>query len=672
MTSPGPLLILVASLIGQGTPPPAKPADFRLQDHRGLWHSLDDARGSKLVVLAFLGTDCPLAQAYAPRLAELARAYEGKGVAFFGVDSNELDGPVAIGRFASAHALPFFLLKDVGNELADRIGADRTPEVFVLDESRAVRYRGRVDDQYALGVHRPAPTRRDLAEALDALLAGKAPASTRADAAGCRIGRVGKPKGSATVTYAKDVAPILRGRCVACHRPGEIGPFSLTDYRQAAGWAGMIAEVVDEGRMPPWHASPDHGQFANDARLTPEEKRTIAAWATAGAPEGNPADLPPPADFAEGWRIPKPDLVVEMPREVEIPAEGAFPYQHVVIDPKLTKDVWVKASQVRPGNPSVLHHLVVYVLPPGAKGLDAAGGDFLAAYAPGMPPRVLPEGVARLVPAGSRLLFQIHYTPRGTRQVDRSRIGLTFADPSTVHKDLKSGMAIDFRLQIPPGSADYTAKADYKFDQAAVLYSLMPHMHLRGKSMRFEAEYPDGRREVLLDVPRYEFEWQNIYVLAEPKTMPEGTVIHCEGHFDNSAENPNNPDPKRRVTFGEQTEDEMLVGYFNYALKNQDVALGAPTARPIDDDLYEVTFRYRPEARSRTVELVGTFTEWAIKPLPMSGPDAKGRYTAKITLPAGTHEYKYFVDGRRYLHDPGNPEQSGFYHNSAIKLGPAR
>ena len=393
MTSPGPLLILVASLIGQGTPPPAKPADFRLQDHRGLWHSLDDARGSKLVVLAFLGTDCPLAQAYAPRLAELARAYEGKGVAFFGVDSNELDGPVAIGRFASAHALPFFLLKDVGNELADRIGADRTPEVFVLDESRAVRYRGRVDDQYALGVHRPAPTRRDLAEALDALLAGKAPASTRADAAGCRIGRVGKPKGSATVTYAKDVAPILQGRCVACHRPGEIGPFSLTDYRQAAGWAGMIAEVVDEGRMPPWHASPDHGQFANDARLTPEEKRTIAAWAAAGAPEGNPADLPPPADFAEGWRIPKPDLVVEMPREVEIPAEGAFPYQHVVIDPKLTKDVWVKASQVRPGNPSVLHHLVVYVLPPGAKGLDAAGGDFLAAYAPGMPPRVLPEGM---------------------------------------------------------------------------------------------------------------------------------------------------------------------------------------------------------------------------------------------------------------------------------------
>ena len=587
---------------------------------------------------------------------------------FYAVDANQQDGPVAIGRFADAHALPFPILKDVGNDLADRLGAERTPEVFVLDESRAVRYRGRVDDQYAIGVHRPAPTAHDLADAIEALLGGRPVATPRTEAAGCKIGRASKPEGKGDVTYSKQVARILQDRCVSCHRPGEIAPFSLTDYRQAAGWSSMIAEVVDEGRMPPWHASPVHGKFANDARLTPDEKRALDAWVAAGAPEGNPADLPPPARYPEGWRIPKPDLILEMPEAVEIPAEGVMPYQNITIDPKLTKDVWVRASQVRPGNASVVHHLVVTVIPPGAKGSDESGGDFLAAYAPGMPPRILPEGVARRVPAGSKLKFQLHYTPKGTKQVDRSKIGLCFADPSTVRKDLKSGMALDFRLRIPPGAADYVSRADFRFDQAGILYSMMPHMHLRGKSMRFEAEYPDGRREVLLDVPRYEFDWQNLYVLAEPKVMPEGTVLHCEGHFDNSADNPNNPNPKRLVTFGEQTKDEMLVGYLNYALLEQDLTQGGPAVRHLDDGKSEVTFRYKPDVPAKTVALVGTFTGWKDKALPMVGPDAKGFYAAKVVLDPGSHEYKFLLDGDRYRHDPGNSEQSGFFHNSLVKL----
>jgi peroxiredoxin len=667
MTCQGPTLLLIASMLGHSAPEPASPADFRLQDYRGSWHSLGEARESKLVVIAFVGTECPLAQAYAPRLAELAGSYQKRGVAFFGVDSNEQDGPVAIGRYASKHAIPFPIVKDVGHSLADRLEAERTPEVFVLDEGRAVRYRGRIDDQYALGVHRPAPATRDLADALDALLAGKAPKAAKTVASGCLIGRGGKTA-DGSVTYSKDVAPILQARCVSCHRPGEIGPFSLTDFRQAAGWSSMVAEVVDEGRMPPWHASPDHGKFSNEARLTSLEKKTIADWVKGGSPEGNPADLPPSVAYAEGWRIPTPDLVLEMPKDVEIPAEGSIPYQHITIDPKLTKDVWVRASQVRPGNPSVLHHLVVYVLPPGVKSINETGGDFLAAYAPGMPPRTLPDGVARKVPAGSKLLFQVHYTPRGTKQVDRSRIGLTFADPSTVRRELKSGMAIDFRFKIPAGAPDFVSKAEYRFDQSALLYSLMPHMHLRGKSMRFEAEYPDGRREILLDVPRYEFDWQNLYVLAEPKAMPEGTILHCEGHFDNSADNPNNPNPAKPVTFGEQTQDEMLVGYLNFALQDQDLALGAPTARPLEDGKFEVTFRYRPEAPVKKVELACKFLGWEKNLRSMSGPDLEGRYSVKVTLPAGSHEYKFVLDGSRYIHDPGNPEQVGFFHDSLLKL----
>src|SRR5262249_48131904 len=241
---------------------------FRLQDHRGAWHTLDEARDQKVIVLAFVGAECPLAEAYAPRLAEVARHFEKRGVSVFGVDANQQDGPVAIGRFAERPGLPSPILTALGNGLADRLGAERTPEVFVLDESRTVVYRGRVDDQYAIGIHRPAPTRHDLVDALEAVLAGRPVATPRTLAVGCKVGRATKPAEGGAGTYAGRVSRTLQAHCVPCHRPGEIAPFSLTGYRQAAGWSSMIAEVVDEGRMPPWHASPEHGKFANDARLS--------------------------------------------------------------------------------------------------------------------------------------------------------------------------------------------------------------------------------------------------------------------------------------------------------------------------------------------------------------------------------------------------------------------
>ncbi len=655
------------ALIGSGEP--AKPSvGFRLQDHRGAWHTLDEARDRKVVVLAFIGTECPLAEAYAPRLAEVARDFEKRGVGFFGVDSNQQDGPVAIGRFAEKHGLPFPILKDIGNDLADRLRAERTPEVFVLDESRAVVYRGRIDDQYAIGIHRPSSTRHDLVDALAAVLAGQPVAAPKTDAVGCRIGRVTKPAQAGAVTYAKRVARILQSHCVTCHRPGEIAPFSLTDYRQAAGWSSMIAEVVDDGRMPPWHASPEYGKFVNDARLSADEKKAIRDWVAAGSPEGDPSDLPPPPRFVEGWQIPRPDLVLEMPREIEIPAEGSMPYQLVEIDPKFAHDVWVRASQVRPGNPAVVHHVVVLVLPPGVEKIDEAGGDFLAAYAPGMPARVMPDGVAKRIPAGSKIVLQLHYTPRGTKQVDRSRIGLLFAEPAKIDKELMSGMALNLRLQIPPGMRDYVSRADFRFSQPSLLLSLLPHMHLRGKSMTFVAEFPDGRREVILDVPRYEFDWQNLYVLDRPMPMPEGTILHTEARFDNSADNPNNPDPARAITFGEQTWDEMHVGYLNFALADQHLGLGAPTSKRLDSGQYEVTFRHSPGGSATSVALVGTFTDWKERPLAMTGPDAQGAYSTTIVLGPGSHEYKYLIDGDTFRQDPGNSESAGFFHNSLIRL----
>ena len=286
-----------------------------------------------------------------------------------------------------------------------------------------------------------------------------------------------------------------------------------------------------------------------------------------------------------------------------------------------------------------------------------------------MPPRILPEGVARLVPAGSRLMFQVHYTPRGIPQTDRSEIGLVFADPKTIRKEMTAIAAINMDLSIPAGSADYEAEADHRFNQDTIVYSLLPHMHLRGKSFRFEAVYPDGRREVLLDVPRYEFEWQNVYVLAQPKLMPEGSVLRCLARYDNSEGNPSNPDPKRTVTWGEQTHDEMLVGYVEVALADQNLALGEPTVQKRDDGRYDVTFRYRPPAGTASVYLAGGFNDWKPTALKMDGPDKSGEFQTKLTLDAGTHEYKYVLDGTKWRHDPGNRRQVGYYHNSVLELG---
>ncbi len=546
------LAVLAAPLIGE-TPAerktlPDKPiASFTLRDFRGATHALDDYADKKLVVVVFLGTDCPLANRYATRLAELVKEFAPKGVAFLGIDANRHDSIAKIAQLAKDHKVSFPILKDVGNTVADQFAARRTPEVFVLDGKRIVRYRGRIDDQYGIGYTRPKPTRRDLAIALEELLADKAVSRPETEAEGCRIGRVKRPAEQGTVTYTKHIAPLLQKHCVSCHHAGSLAPFALTSYRDAAGWSETIQEAIEDQRMPPWHANSKYGRFANDNRLPKEEKQLIDQWVKNGAPRGDPKDLPPTPPLEEGWRI-KPDVVFTMPKPFTVPAEGTVAYQYFTVDPGFKEDKWVCASEARPGNRAVVHHLVVNVQPPGSKpfGPQNFPFDFLAGGAPGSPPLQLRDGEAKLIPAGSKLVFQVHYTPNGTVQTDRSRIGLMFADPKTVRKVIRSEVAINYRFRIPPGAANHRVEADYRFGQDSILYALFPHMHLRGKSFRFEAIYPDKKREILLDVPRYSFDWQNQYILAEPKRMPEGTILHCTGVFDNSADNLSNPDPRRR------------------------------------------------------------------------------------------------------------------------------
>ncbi len=545
------------SLLGKPAP------EFQLKDADGQQLALADLSEAKLVVVMFLGTECPLARLYAPRLNELAEHY-GKDVRLVGIDSNMQDSPQEIARYVSEHGISFPVLVDPDNVVADKFAAARTPEVFLLDEERVVRYHGRIDGQYLPGVQKTKNPRRDLAIAIDELLAGKSVSQPEAEAVGCFIGRKLEPQES-EVTYSNQIARLFQDRCVECHRPGEIGPFSLTSYDEALGWGETVREVVDQGRMPPWFADPKIGHFENDARLSDEEKELINKWVEAGCPEGDPADLPEPRQFAEGWNIPEPELVLAMAdKPFQVPAEGVVDYKHFTVDPGFTEDKWMVACEARPGNRSVVHHILVFLQSPGGE-IELLRGSLLAAYAPGSPPRATDPGMAKRIPAGSKIIFQMHYTPNGKPQEDISTLGLSFCDKSDVKQVVESGWVINFAFAIPPGNPDYKVASKHKFEEDRLLLGMTPHMHVRGKSFRYEAIYPDGTKEVLLDVPHWDFNWQIDYLLAKPKLMPKGTVLRCEAHYDNSADSPTNPDPTKWITFGEQTWDEMMIGWFTTA-----------------------------------------------------------------------------------------------------------
>ncbi len=519
------------------------------------------------LVVVFLGCDCPVARLVAPRLARLSRQFEPQDVAFLAIDANSQDSLSKLAQFARTHDIPFPVLKDVGNVVADQFGAVRTPEVFLLDEQRIVRYRGRVDDQYLVGKQRPHATREDLKLALEESLAGRAVSIAETEAVGCHIGRLppAQPPGSSSqpaVTYSNQIARLFQAHCVSCHRDGEIAPFPLTSYDEVQGWGETIREVVEQQRMPPWLANPKYGNFANDCRLNEAEKQSIYDWLDAGAPEGDRSQLPEPRAFSVGWQIPPPDQVVFIADQpVDVPAEGMVKYQHYLVDPGFKEDRWIQSAECRPGNRSVVHHIVVNFIPPGAKPRIGLNGATVG-FAPGIPPVRMPEGMAMFVPAGSKILFQLHYTPNGSPQQDRSSLGMVFADPKQVREKVESFGAANVTLDLPPGAADVAVESQHRFSRPVKLLSMMPHMHLRGKSFRFEIKYPDGRSEILLDVPRYDFNWQLRYELTEPKLLPKDTVLTCTAHFDNSAENPVNPDPTARVHWGEQTWDEMMIGYF--------------------------------------------------------------------------------------------------------------
>ncbi len=535
---------------------------FTLDNCYGKSVSLSDFEGKKAIAIVFLGTECPMAKLYGPRLSEMQAKFAEAGLTILGLNANTQDSLTELAAYTRHHNINFPMLKDVGNRIADELGATRTPEVFLLDETFVVRYHGRIDDQYGVGYSREKGLHSDLATAIQELVDGKEVTVPETEVTGCHIGRVKEVTPTGNITFSKHIAPIFNARCVRCHRESEIAPFTLTSYDDVLGWEDTILEVIEENRMPPWFANPDHGKFANDARLSEDEKELIRTWVDNGMPEGDKADLPEPPKWTVGWQIPEPDQVIPMrDKPFNVPAEGLVEYQRFVVDPQWTEDKFIVAAQARPQNRSIVHHILVYIIPPGSKKADLR--QVLVGYAPGGLPILLDDGVALHVRAGSKLLFEMHYTPNGYAQTDLSDAGVCFIDEANVTKRLEGQIAINHKFVIPPGKPNHDVMALYTSRRDEILLAMTPHMHLRGKAFRYEARYPDGTQEVLLDVPNYDFNWQLKYILEAPKLLPKGTVVECTAIYDNSANNPNNPDPTKNVHWGDQSFDEMMIGFMD-------------------------------------------------------------------------------------------------------------
>ncbi len=368
----------------------------------------------------------------------------------------------------------------------------------------------------------------------------------------------------APVTFTKDVAPILYKSCVECHRPTMFAPMSLVSYDEARPWARSIKQRVVARTMPPWGADPAHGVFKNDPRLSDADIETIAKWVDGGAAKGDDKDLPAVPQFVDGWTIGKPDAVFAMEEEFTIPADGAVPYKYFRVPTGLTEDKWIQAIEIKPGARAQVHHVIAFTQPAGAplKPGGELGPTNIGGVTPNKPGLVFEPGVARLLRGNSDIVMQMHYTTNGTETKDRTQVGIVYAkQPPT--KMAGGGMAINPRFVIPAGDGNAEVKATSTLSRDITLTAMTPHMHVRGKDMTYIAHYPDGTSETLLSVPKYDFNWQLTYMLKTPKVLPKGTQVEVIAHFDNSTNNKFNPDPTKDVRWGDQTWEEMMIGFFS-------------------------------------------------------------------------------------------------------------
>lgn len=529
--------------------------NFELLDQTGASHELYYLSDAKAVVIMTHGNGCSAVRDVMPQFKAVRAAYEEKGVEFLMINSNLGDSREAIVADALDLEIDTPILMDETQIIGESLGLTRTAEVLVINTGNwQLAYRG---------------SPGELENTLDSLLAGEAVEVTQTEAPGCEINFPNQASQSehAQISYAEHVAPILIKNCVSCHREGGIGPWAMSDYNMVRGFSPMMREVIRTKRMPPWHADPAHGKFSNDRSMSNKEIQTLVHWIEAGSPRGDGPDVL--AEYRPGWpewSLGVPDLVIDIPA-YEIPATGVVPYQFPTVTNPLDHDVWISAGEILPGSRATLHHVITrfYLPDPNAKGNPRFGrrGGGLAGYVPGTTGRVYPDDTGTLLPAGATIRFQMHYTPNGKAVVDQSRIGLYFHDEPPKYK-LAGTALVNTKILIPANTKAHTESKSQVMKRDVLLYSLLPHSHFRGVASNFVAYYPDGTEEILLSVPAYDFNWQTSYILEEPKKLPAGTKVVHSTTWDNSAQNPANPDPNRDVPWGQQSWDEMLFGAMSF------------------------------------------------------------------------------------------------------------
>jgi peroxiredoxin len=577
--------IFPAALVALLLAPPvsaAPVADFKLVDADGQSWSLH-AKKHTATVVVFLAAECPMSNGYLPALAELSKKYGEKGVQVVGVFPDADATPKQLAAHAKEYKLPFTLLWDESHAAVKVLGAKTTPEAFVLDESFTVRYRGRIDDGFSARLKaKPGAARQDLTIALDELLAGKTVSVAETKAFGCPIGDPAKKAVAAgpAVTFHKDVLHVLQAHCQSCHRPGQVGPFALTSYKQAAKWADACLEEVKAKKMPPWKAEKNDILGAGRS-LPPDAIATLEKWVDQGMPEGDPKDAPPPAKFTDGWSLGEPDLILEANEDTVVGPNGRDLFRVLVFPTNLPEDKYITAMEVKPGNARVVHHTLQMIDTSGtarklqadaqkkAKPTDADRGpgysvsmgwgflpnpgNMLGGWAPGLLPKRLPDGIGQTLPKGADMCVQFHYHRTGKEEKDRTKIGLYFAK-GPIEQKYRSIAATGLFKQMPAGEKNFVVENTWRLTDDVTLYRLVPHMHLLGKDIR---------------IPEWDYNWQEQYELKEPMKLPKGTILRVRATYDNSADNPNNPSsPPRTVHIGEQTTDEMCFVFLGVASKS--------------------------------------------------------------------------------------------------------
>jgi thiol-disulfide isomerase/thioredoxin len=552
-----------------------------------------DMQKNKATVFFFGSTECPISNLYTPRMVELAKSYGAHGVGFFFVDANREDAPTTLRKYAAERGVTFPVVKDADLKLADSLIADHTPEAVVVDGQGTVRYRGRIDDSR----DRTKIIRHDLQEALDAMLAGRPVARPRTLAVGCTIFRdhpvLTTASSVGTVTYAHDVAPILYGNCVVCHRTGEAAPFALETYQQAKTWAGQIKDYTARHQMPPSKAVKGYGDFCDQRVLDDRQIATLAKWAAIGAPAGNLKAAPPLPKFPppHDWVLGQPDVVMQADRPYHLAAEGDDVYREFVMPQVYDEDKFITSLEFQPENRAVVHHIVLYFDPTGKSasmdgkekepgysvsgaGIGVFGEEFVQAWVPGGTPYTLPKGTAYRLKKGCRIVIQVHYHKDGKVEEDRSRVSVRFASPGDVQKEMRTAALINPVFQLKPGEAHQEVHCGLTLPVNATVWSVFPHMHLLGREMKITATLPNGGGDKpLVWVNDWDFNWQETYRYKQPVSLPKGTHINLTAIYDNSERNPRQPThPPALVRWGEQTTDEMCIGFLQYTLDVEKLA----------------------------------------------------------------------------------------------------